>query len=276
MKSFPEYKNKDYIFWAHVKFLSEKLGYSDRKTQGSKKYIQTEVISCFTEFKFNTSHLIDDKFQLTNFGKSILDYLNKRSDLLNKYFLSNFMNRDEARIEFEKLHKRLNPKCNLPLNKQKGEKKHYAFLSCIVNMLTEQTLGDVHFDDNPMKLATIVDKNKPIRVFSRRFDGAFPSTINPVAVWEIKEYYGTTTFGSRVADGVYETMLDGMEIEQLKKDSGKDVYHYLIIDDKFTWWDLGRSYLCRIIDILNQGYIDEVIVGRDVLKRWPEIVKSWS
>jgi hypothetical protein len=39
-----------------------------------------------------------------------------------------------------------------------------------------------------------------------------PGTVNPIAIWEIKEYYYTTTFGSRVADGVYETLLDGMEL----------------------------------------------------------------
>ena len=39
--------------------------------------------------------------------------------------------------------------------------------------------------------------------------------MDPLAVWEIKEYYYTTTFGSRVADGVYETLLDGMELREL-------------------------------------------------------------
>ena len=37
------------------------------------------------------------------------------------------------------------------------------------------------------------------------------------ARWEIKEYYGTTTLGSRVADGVYETMLDGLELRELQR-----------------------------------------------------------
>ena len=40
--------------------------------------------------------------------------------------------------------------------------------------------------------------------------------LNPIAIWEIKEYYYTTTFGSRIADGVYETPLDGMELEELR------------------------------------------------------------
>jgi len=48
-------------------------------------------------------------------------------------------------------------------------------------------------------------------------DGAFPSTVNPIAVWEIKEYYTQQTFGSRIADGVYESLLDGMELEELRE-----------------------------------------------------------
>ena len=93
-------------------------------------------------------------------------------------------------------------------------------------------------------------------------------------MWEIKEYYGTTTFGSRVADGVYETMLDGEELKELEEKENIKIKHYLIVDDKFTWWDKGKSYLCRIIDILNSGLVDEVIFGREILDRWPKIMKS--
>ncbi len=39
MKAFPEYKKKNVLFWAHVKFLSEKLGYSDRKSHSPKGLI---------------------------------------------------------------------------------------------------------------------------------------------------------------------------------------------------------------------------------------------
>jgi hypothetical protein len=106
-------------------------------------------------------------------------------------------------------------------------------------------------------------------------DGAFPSAINPVALWEIKEYYHTTTFGSRVADGVYETLLDGMELEELRQSEGIHVKHYLILDDRFTWWECGRSYLCRVIDMLHMGYVDEVLFGRETLKRLPKLVKGW-
>lgn len=107
-------------------------------------------------------------------------------------------------------------------------------------------------------------------------DGAFPSVVNPVAIWEIKEYYYTTTFGSRVADGVYEALLDGLELEELAASTGRKVQHLLVVDDHFTWWECGRSYLCCIIDMLRMGYIDEILFGREVLRRLPPLVDEWK
>ena len=94
-------------------------------------------------------------------------------------------------------------------------------------------------------------------------------------MWETKEYYHTTTFGSRVADGIYETLLDGMELSDLRAAEGIRVLHYLIIDARYTWWECGRSYLCRIIDTLHMGYVDEVLFGREVVDRLPVLVRQW-
>ena len=85
----------------------------------------------------------------------------------------------------------------------------------------------------------------------------------------------TTTFGSRVADGVYETLLDGLELEELRHGENVEVLHYLMLDARYTWWDCGRSYLCRIVDMLHMGYVDEVLVGRQVIERLPEILPLW-
>jgi hypothetical protein len=95
-------------------------------------------------------------------------------------------------------------------------------------------------------------------------DGAYPNVNHPHAAWEIKEYYGTKTFGSRVADGVYESALDGYELNELRA-VGIEVEHYLFLDDRFTWWDRGRSYLTRIIDMLHIGLLDAAFFGREVL-----------
>jgi hypothetical protein len=186
------------------------------------------------------------------------------------------MEAEAAKQLFEEHFKRLSPKCPVPMNKQKGEKKAQAFLTGLVNMIIEEnTPGlDVNFD--PRELTTFTANGVPVRTLARRVDGAFPSTKNPIAIWEIKEYYYTTTFGSRVADGVYETLLDGMELEDLHQMEGVDVDHLLIIDAWFTWWKCGKPYLCRIVDMLHMGYVSEVLFGREVIERLPIIAREWT
>ena len=107
-------------------------------------------------------------------------------------------------------------------------------------------------------------------------DGAFPSIINPQAIWEIKEYYFTTTFGSRVADGIYESLLDGLELKEVEENLGRTTKHYLFVDAYYTWWIQGKSYLCRMVDMMHMGLIDEVIFGREVIDRVPSIVAEWN
>ena len=84
------------------------------------------------------------------------------------------------------------------------------------------------------------------------------------------------TLGSPLADAVYETLLDGMELDELYTSEGRKVYHYLFVDDYFTWWIKGRSYLCRILDTLHMGLIDEALFGYEVVERLPNIVAGWA
>lgn len=269
MKPISKFANRDRKFWAMVKFISERLGYSDRKTKDLRRYDYQEI-----KHFLNSNNLFSQD-QEQNL-KEVVDYLNERAKILETNVKPNLMDRTEARKMFERLLKKHKPKCKLPMNKQTGEKKHYAFLTGILNILTEATLNSCDFDDEPRGLTFITKDHHLIRTFSRWMDGAYPSKQNPIAVWEIKEYYGTTTFGSRVADGVYETMLDGEEFKDLFELEKIKIKHYLVVDDKFTWWDCGRSYLCRLFDMMHMGLVDEVIFGKEIVKRWPEIVKSWK
>jgi hypothetical protein len=207
---------------------------------------------------------------------TLAEYFEYRAAILLEHVEPHLMNSDEAKKEFCRLKKKLSPQCPLPMNKQKGSKKAYAYLTCIINMLIEEATHGFECNYDPRALTTITNNGAPLRTFARRMDGAFPSVINPVAVWEIKEYYYTTTFGSRVADGVYETLLDGMEIEELASVENIDILHYLMIDAHYTWWKCGKSYLCRIVDMLHMGYVDEVLIGREVLTRLPDIVQEWT
>jgi hypothetical protein len=65
------------------------------------------------------------------------------------------------------------------------------------------------------------------------------------------------------------------DLSQIQSYGKLNTYHILFIDDHFTWWECGRSYLCRMIDMLHMGYVDEVIFGREVLTRLPELAQEW-
>ncbi|WP_177216740.1 DUF7687 domain-containing protein [Mycetocola miduiensis] len=49
----------------------------------------------------------------------------------------------------------------------------------------------------------------------------------------------------------------------------------MIVDAYDTWWGKGRSYLCRMVDMLHMGLVDEVLFGREVVTRIPELADEW-
>jgi hypothetical protein len=278
MKASERYGSQPREFWAHVRLVSEHLGYSLSARKGQKKGLRRfgikDIARALSERGLTTGHVLAGSTP-TRFGQLLEGYLNYRADLLEKEVEPALMREGEARKAFERLRRRHRPTCSLPMNKQKGEKRHEAYLVGIVNMLTQAALKGESFDDEPRQLTVATSEGMPVRTFSRWMDGAYPSVTNPIAVWEIKEYYGTTTFGSRVADGVYETMLDGEELAEFSAATGRRILHYLCVDDYFTWWECGRSYLCRIIDLLHMGLLNEAFFGRQVERDWPAVVRSW-
>jgi len=262
-------------FWANVRTISQEVGYTDRASKTILIPNRQQLHHAFNKLDLSLAHIEDPYGNLTQFGNVLIDYFTYRSEILNNFVRGNLMNKEQAEEAFNQLYDQLQPNCPLPLNKQKAEKKNYAFLTGMVNMLVEANIGAHSCDYDPRSLTTVTHNRMPLRTLSRRVDGAFPAVINPIAIWEIKEYYYTTTFGSRVADGVYESLLDGMELTELEQAGHQRVHHMLVVDDYFTWWECGRSYLCRIIDMLHMGYIDEVIFGREVLYRLPVLVREW-
>ncbi len=260
-------------FWALVRLIGQECGYASRGqiTVPTKEAVTAALQALSLKTEALARALPDGNIT----WDVLLEYFTYRRDLLHQHVEPNLMDAAQAKQEFTRLKRRFKPTCPLPMNKQKGAMKAPAFLTGMVNMLIEASADGKACDHDPRALTTVAAGGFPLRTFARRMDGAFPSVINPVAVWEVKEYYYTTTFGSRVADGVYETLLDGMEIEELAAAENINVLHYLIIDARFTWWDCGKSYLCRIVDMLHMGYVDEVLVGREVITRIPALVKNW-
>ncbi len=262
-------------FWANVRTISQQVGYTTRGEGVVKVPTLNEMVVALERINLQGSHLRSDRGKPTKLGRNLSDYYEYRADVLNRVVEPNLMDAEQAKAEFKKLLPSWQRTCPLPLNKQKGKKRAEAYLTCIVNLIIESHCEGYGCDFDPRGLTTVTTHGAPLRTLARRIDGGFPAIVNPIAVWEIKEYYYTTTFGSRVADGVYESLLDGMELEEIREEVQIDVKHYLFADAHYTWWDCGKSYLCRIVDMLHMGYVDEVLFGREVLAELPRIVKEW-
>ncbi len=273
MQAFAEFRGMPSSFWAMVKFISQELGYTKRGVV--RTYTEGEIADLLLSFELRT-----DRQQIRN----IVEYSHLRAAVLNDFVRNNLMDAQTARAEFERLYPIYRDNdflCSLPMNKQKGEMRQIAYFTAIINILAERTIRDAGlfddekcFNDDPRSLMYVIDNGEVVGASSRRMDGAYPDIINPRMIWEVKEYYYTTTFGSRVADGVYETQLDGYELRDISDRTGSYINHVLFIDGYKTWWEDGKSYLCRIVDMLNAGLVDEVIIGREVLDRWPDVLAA--
>jgi len=276
MKPDPKFLNLPKDFWANVRLISQEVGYTT--TIKGQKEIKVpslpEIQTAFAEISLDARHLVDQKGNATTDGSLLCEYFEYRASVLGRLVEPSLMTAEQAKEVFEELRAELLPKCPVPLNKQSGKKKAPAFFTGIINILIEANAKGMTCDYDPRTLTTITRNGKPVRTLARRVDGAFPCAVNPVAVWEIKEYYYTTTFGSRVADGVYESLLDGMELEELRSSEGVDIKHYLMVDAHYTWWSCGRSYLCPC-SICCTWAMDDVLFAREVLKRLPVLVREW-
>lgn len=276
MKADLRFVKQNKQFWAHVRTISEEVGYSERGKAQVKVPTLAEILAALRNLELRTDHVAGAMGRPTPFGALLLDYFRYRGEALHRYAEPNLMDVEQAKLVFEELKARYSPEdLDIPWNKQKKEKKAPAYLTAIVAMIIRAHAPGMQYDLNPQSLTTVTRNGKPLRTLARRVDGAFPSVVNPIAVWEIKEYYYTTTYGSRVNDGIYESLLDGLELEELREHEHIDVKHYFIIDARHTLWNMGRPLLCRSVDMLHMGYVDEVLFGAEVVERLPLLVKEW-
>ena len=272
MEPAPRFLGLPKEFWANVRTISEAAGY----TEGQGRFMvpsASRIEATYQNVSLDPSDLVRHG-KLTDAGQLVTEYLRYRAGVLTDHVQHLLMNAREARKVYKELRNQFEPNSPQPTNNQGKAKGAPRFLTCLVNMTIEQQVG-LDCDYNPSKLTAVTRGQKPLRTLARRVDGAYPSAVNPVALWEIKEYYYTTTFGSRVADGVYESLLDGMELEELREHTGVNVLHYLMIDAKDNWWDNGKSYLCRMVDMMHMGFVDEVLFGREAVTRLPLLVSQW-
>ncbi len=275
MKPETRFINQPLEFWANVRLISQYVGYTERHSDRIKVPTLAEIRSAYVRHHLGPNENLVST-EPTSLGRILVAYFQHRAAALSEHAEPHLMDALRAKTLFDNLRQQHQPSCPLPMNKQSGNKRAPAYMTGIVNMLVEANSSGYQCDYDPRELITFTDKSMPVRSLSRRVDGAFPSVTDPVAVWEVKEYYYTTTFGSRVADGIYETLLDGYELHEVRNSLDRDVRHYLIVDAYETWWSMGKPYLCRICDLLHMGLLTEVLFGDEVVRRIPQLVREWK
>lgn len=297
MKADPRFSDADIKFWAYIRAISEANGYSKRGSDRVRTFTIGDMIDALTKLG-RPSKLLGTRTSPTDFAHFLKEYFDYRAETLNDVVRGNLLVAEQAQDEYEGVkqdvgaHSRTevqdrdgktvaveyvvgNDVVRVPMNKQKGYKRAESYLTGMVNLIVSYGLDGRPCDYDPHKIPVIDHDGSLYAALSRRMDGSFPSTTNPRAMWEIKEYYYTTTFGSKISDAVYITSLDGYERIELERATGINIEHLVIVDAYDTWWGKGKSYLCRMIDILNMGHVDEVLFGREVRTRLPEVVAGW-
>lgn len=132
-----------------------------------------------------------------------------------------------------------------------------------------ESLGET-FDIDPTRRCVWCTKDH-LHVTARNLDGAIPAVRNPYAVWEIKEYWGKTSGGSKMSDAVYECHLVGREIREFEERAQQEIAHVVLLDGKEQWHS-RKSDLARFIDLHNQGLIDHLLVGWDIESQWQSLL----
>src|ERR1700722_6532084 len=201
VKPDPRFLNQPKHFWANVRSVSQHLGYTGRGTGQILVPDLGAILKGLGELGLGTAHVASKDGRPTAIGDSLTAYFAHRANVLNNTVEPQLMDAAQAAAAFKQVLKATKSKLPIPMNNRKGKKKKPAYLTAIVNMLIDANIGGLACDYDPRELTTFTHMNVPLRTLARRVDGAFPCAKNPIAVWEIKEYYPTTTLGSRVAEG---------------------------------------------------------------------------
>ncbi len=169
------FTKQDKSFWAHVRSISEEVGYTVQGKGTIRVPTLAEMVLALLNLKLRTDHITPDNKTPTPLGKLLLDYFQYRADVLNKQVEPRLMDAEGAEKVFNDLckkHERM--ATDLPMNKQKGKKKKNAFLTGIVNILVKANAGAHDCDLDPRSLTTITHDGKPLRTLARRVDGCSP------------------------------------------------------------------------------------------------------
>ena len=232
---------------------------SQKLKEQFKRDLKTKnIISIDEEKKYPVS---------SELANQLLEYIVDR-DTLSQY-ASSLLRTEKDALKFCEANK-FSVKKTTTKN-QEHHQSSKAMISAVSEIATKVCLTkSCELDANPSKRC-VWFFNNTLHVSARNLDGAIPSLANPFIVWEIKEYWGKTKGGSKMSDAVYECHLVGLELRDYEERSNKKIIHVVFLDGKHQWQH-RVSDLKRFIDLLNQGFIDYLIVGQEVEEEWEKFL----
>ncbi|WP_371031293.1 hypothetical protein [Pseudoclavibacter sp. JSM 162008] len=305
MQADPRFRGQGISFWAYVRTITEALGSSVPRSGVISAFSIGDMQRALTKLE-RAIEPLGTPAHPSPLGAVLLDYFEYRADVLNNKVRHDLLVTEQAAELFDRVvnvtgavvdstsSRRLKTEAGyveeptsvnyrvgnsivpVPMNKQKGLMRQPSFLTGIVNLVIARELEGRPCDYDPRRLPVIDHDGTLYAAMSRRMDGSMPSTVNPLAMWEIKEYYYTTTFGSKISDAVYITALDGYERAEIEQTTQNNIEHLIIVDAFDTWWTKGKSYLCRMVDLVNMGKVDHLICGRETVEELPRLAQGWA
>lgn len=275
MKRYSQYRNTrfDDPFWQTVRLCVDVLGRKAARTE-SQPLKEGEIYDALVAADTSASRafvrfLDANEKVLHNVGH----YLQERQNSI-EIVLAMLRDEDEAKQDLINLAGSIDIATYGTQSQDHHQSSKVTVAS--VNWLTAQALAGtgVDFEPNPQARGVSFSAGHMF-VTPRRLDGAIPALLNPVGLWEIKEYWGGTSGGSKMSDAIYECQLVGTEMRMYEDRSGTSMLHYLIFDG-LQQWKSRRSDIARAFDLLSSGLIDELIVGSEVMTEWPRVVRQMA
>jgi hypothetical protein len=197
------------------------------------------------------------------------EYMEERERLFN-YAFDNLRLEDEALDFCNKSGFKVGQTTTKNRDHHQSSKSMVAAVSAIAEKVCESK--GIKVNSNPQGRCAWHDENG-LHVTARNLDGSIPSLVNPSIIWEIKEYWGKTSGGSKMSDALYECNLVGFELREYEAVFRHKIHHIVFLDGKIQW-GTRKSDLKRFIDIMNQGLIDFLINGKDVEKEWRKVLEQ--
>lgn len=297
MRADPRFVNEGPTFWAYVRTITEALGSSVPGSGAITAFTPADMHRAMVKLD-RSLEALGAVARPSDLAVQLADYFAYRADVLNRQIRNDLMVTAEAAELFDHVvnvsgAELLGPvvrngkqiatdyrvhgsTVRVPMNKQSGDMRQPSFLTGIVNLIVADSLAGRPCDYDPRALPVIDLNGMLYAAMSRRMDGSMPATVNPLAMWEIKEYYYTTTFGSKISDAVYITALDGYERAEVEAVTGVPIDHLIIVDAYDTWWIKGKSYLCRLVDLVNMGKVTHLLCGRETVRELPSLAEHWA